>query len=292
MIVITTPTGTIGKQVLAQVLAAREKVRVIVRDASKLPADVRARVEVVEGSHGDAAVVNQAFRGADAVFWLVPADRKAASVLDAYVGFARPAIEAFRTHGVKRVVGISALGRGFPKDAGHVTATLSMDDQIAAAGVNYRAVCNPSFMDNLLRQVASIKTRGVISAPTPADLKAPICATRDIATVSAQLLLDSTWTGNSSVEVLGPEDLSYNEMAAVISEVIERPVRYQRTPDDEFKANLMAYGQSEAMAQALLNMYRAKNEGLDNLVPRTSENTTPTTFRQWCEEVLKPAFQG
>jgi hypothetical protein len=29
--------------------------------------------------------------------------------------------------------------------------------------------------------------------------------------------------------------------------------------------------------------------GLDNAVRRTSENSTPTSFREWCEEVLKPA---
>lgn len=33
----------------------------------------------------------------------------------------------------------------------------------------------------------------------------------------------------------------------------------------------------------------AKNDGLDNAEPRTRENTTPTSFRQWCVEVLKPA---
>ena len=33
----------------------------------------------------------------------------------------------------------------------------------------------------------------------------------------------------------------------------------------------------------------AKNEGLDNAVPRTPENSTPTSFRQWYEQVLKPA---
>ena len=36
------------------------------------------------------------------------------------------------------------------------------------------------------------------------------------------------------------------------------------------------------------DMAWAKNEGLDNGVQRTPENSTPTSFRQWCEEVLKP----
>ena len=36
-------------------------------------------------------------------------------------------------------------------------------------------------------------------------------------------------------------------------------------------------------------MMRAKDEGLDDGVPRTLQTASPTTFRQWCEEVLKPA---
>jgi hypothetical protein len=33
----------------------------------------------------------------------------------------------------------------------------------------------------------------------------------------------------------------------------------------------------------------AKNDGLGNAESRTPENTTPTSFRQWCEGVLTPA---
>jgi hypothetical protein len=33
----------------------------------------------------------------------------------------------------------------------------------------------------------------------------------------------------------------------------------------------------------------AKDDGVDNAEPRTPESTTPTSFRDWCEQVLKPA---
>jgi hypothetical protein len=49
---------------------------------------------------------------------------------------------------------------------------------------------------------------------------------------------------------------------------------------------------AELALQVMAEMAAAKNAGLDNAVPRTPENTTPTTFRQWCEEVLEPAVQG
>jgi uncharacterized protein YbjT (DUF2867 family) len=53
MIVITAPTSTIGRQVLENVLKDGEPVRVIARDPSRLPKQIRDRVEVVKGSHGD-----------------------------------------------------------------------------------------------------------------------------------------------------------------------------------------------------------------------------------------------
>ena len=291
MIVITAPAGLIGHQVLGNVLGSGQPVRVIMRDPSSLPAEARERVEVVQGSHGDFDVVDRAFAGADAVFWLVPPDPHADSAEAAYVDFTRPACDAFKRHGVQRVVGISALGRGTAAagHAGLVTASLAMDDLIASSGVSYRALTMPSFMDNLLRQVPAIKNRGMFFLPISGDRKLPSCATRDIAATAARLLLDDFWSGHGHVAVLGPEDLSFNDMAQIMSEVLGQPVRYQQIPARALKDRLTGTGMSDAMAQATVDMMTAKDQGLDNAEPRTPESTTPTSFRQWCEEVLKPA---
>ncbi|HEX6351602.1 NAD(P)H-binding protein [Actinophytocola sp.] len=292
MIVVTTPTGQIGRRVLDHLLDSGEPIRVVARDPARLPDHVRARVEVVEGSHGDLAVVTEAFAGADAVFWLVAADPRAESLEAAFLDFTRPACDALKNQGVARVVGVSALGRGVARDAGHVSASLAMDDLIASTGVSYRALAMPSFMDNLLWQVESISNNGVFFGPVSGDRKAPTCATRDIAAVAARLLLDSTWDGVADVPVLGPENLSQNDLAEIMSDVLGRPVRYQRVPMDAFRATQIEHGWSEAMAQGMVDMMAAKEAGLDNAEPRTPAATTPTTFRQWCEEVLKPAVQG
>ena len=292
MIVITTPTGQIGRQVLDRVLetAGAQPVRVIVRDPAKLPDQVRRRVEVVAGSHGDADVLDRAFEGANAVFWLVPPDDAAATIEEAYVGFTRPAADALKRHGVDRVVGISALGRGtdVAGRAGHVTASLAMDDLIAGTGVAYRALTMPSFMDNLIWQAVPIKTKGVFFGPIDGDRELPTCATRDIAATAARLLLDDDWSGFEEVPVLGPEDLSFNDMARIMSEVLGTPVRYQQIPFDTFTANLTGRGMSPMLAQAMTDMMTAKNNGLDNGVVRTPQNSTPTGFRQWCEDTLQP----
>jgi uncharacterized protein YbjT (DUF2867 family) len=291
MIVVTASTSSIGRQVVENLLGSGEPIRVIARDPSRLPSNVHEHVEVVQGSHGDLDVVTLAFKGADAVFWLPPPNPHATSVDAVYLDFTRPACAAFKSAGVKRVVGISALGRGtiVAANAGLVTASLAMDDLIASTGVSYRALTMPSFMDNLLRQVATIRSQGTFFSPIAGDRKSPTCATRDIAVAATKLLLDPSWSGLGHVAVLGPEDLSFDEMARIMSEVIGKPVRFQQIPGEAFKARLLGFGTSEAIAQATLDMMEAKNQGLDNGEPRTPENTIPTSFRQWCEEILKPA---
>jgi uncharacterized protein YbjT (DUF2867 family) len=249
------------------------------------------RVEVIEGSHGNIDVVNKAFAGADTVFWLVPPDPHARSIDAAFLDFTRPAAAAIRSHRVKRVVAVSALGRGTPmaRNAGYVTASFDMEDLIAGTGVAFRALTMPSFMDNILRQSESIRTRGIFFSPVSGDRKLPACATRDIAAAGARLLLDSAWSGRGHVAVLGPEDLSFNDMAEIISGVLGKGVRFQQTTFEAYKARFVELGMSEAMAQGMTDMAAAKNEGIDNAVTRTPENSTPTSFQQWCEEVLKPA---
>lgn len=76
MIVVTTPTGHIGSKVVRLLLEANEAVRVVVRDPAKLSPEVLAKVEVVQGSTDDEAVLYSAFEGAESVYWVVPPDWK------------------------------------------------------------------------------------------------------------------------------------------------------------------------------------------------------------------------
>jgi uncharacterized protein YbjT (DUF2867 family) len=291
MIVVTTPTGNIGSKLLTYLLESNEPVRVIVRDASRLPADLRERVDNVEGSHADPAIVDKAFQGADSVFWLAPPRHQIENLEAAYLDFTRSACEAFRTHGVQRVVAVSNLGRGTPwqNQAGVVTVCLQMCDLIAASGVHLRALALPGFMDNFLQQAGTLKAQGMFFNPLPGDQPYPICSTGDIAQVAARLLVDHTWTGVSDYPVLGPEDLSLNEMAGILTEVLGKPIRFKQVPFDAFRAQLLGHGMSEVFANALTEMFEAKAKGLDNGAPRTPESTTPTTFRRWAEQYLKPA---
>jgi uncharacterized protein YbjT (DUF2867 family) len=290
MILVTTPTGDIGRRVLSHLRAAHVAVRVIVRDASKLPLD--PQIDVVEGSMADAAIIARALPGVTRVFWLPPGDPALPSAEAAYAGVARAFCDALPGSQVTHVVGISALGRGWPKPAGHVTATLAVDDMIAATGVQYRALACASLMDNIARQAAPIRDLGRFFQPTPPDLKLPHVAKADVARIAAELLTDPHWTGVEALPLLGPEDLSFSEMAAILSDVLGRQIMPSELLMEDFRQMMRGFGTSEGMAQAYVEMLTAKNEGMDHLITPASRHATPTTFRMWCEDELLPMVSG
>lgn len=294
MIVVTGPTGQIGSKVIAHLLAADASVHVIARHPDKLSADVRARVKIIEGSHGDAAVLDRALPGMEALFWLVAADPGAASVDDAFVGFSRAGATAISRYSVARVVNVTAIGRGtrWADAAGYVTGSIRMDDLLAGTGAAFRGIAAPSLMENIARQIAPIREQGMFFGAQAGGRRMPTCATRDVAAVASRLLLDDGWNGIGHPAVLGPEDLSFNDMAAIMSDVLGKPIRYQQIALSDYRAGFVQRGFSAPMADGMADMAAAKDQGLDQTEPRTPDNTTPTSFREWCKSELKPAVLG
>lgn len=293
MIVITAPTSNIGHRIVADLVGAGQPLRLVARDPGKLPVDVRARVEIVEGSHGDPDVIDRALDGADAVFWLVPPNPRV-ELDEAYLDFTRPAAASIRKHGVGRVVSLTALGRGtrWADRAGLVTASIGMDDVLMETGAAFRGLAMPSFMDNVARQATAIGERGEITGPLEPDRRAPTTAARDVATLAASLLSKPDWTGQEGVPVLGPEDLSQNEMAAIATEALGRAVHYRQVSWEDFESQVRGMGMTRTYTEGYVEMFRAKDEGMDNVAAGgRGESRTATTFRQWCEEELKPLIK-
>ena len=293
MIVITTPTGDIGRQVLGRVLDSGEAVRVIVRDPSRLAPDVHVRAEVVQGSHSDPDVIAKALTGADRLFWLVPPASIDSPVPAAqyYLDFARPAAEAAASRGVG-IVGVTSLGHGYPGEAGLLSAALDMDALIERSGADYRALALPFFMENLHRQIQEIKEQGTFSMANAADRPLLMIATRDVAPAAAALLLDKSWNGQARTPLAGPDNLTPIQMAEVISETLGRSVTYRQVPVADLGAMMQRYGASEAMAQGMTGMIGAQNDGIYDAEPRDAGSVAATSFGQWCQDVLKPAVES
>ena len=119
-------------------------------------------------------------------------------------------------------------------------------------------------MEDTVRQAESIKNQGMFFSPIAGDRKLPALATRDIAATASRLLLDASWSGAGEVPLLGPEDLSFNDMVGIMSQVLGKDVRFRQITLEAYKDRFVRLGVSDAMAQGYTDMAWAKNEGLDN----------------------------
>lgn len=101
-------------------------------------------------------------------------------------------------------------------------------------------------------------------------------------------------------ELLGPRDLTYAETAAILGARIGHPgLPYVQMPGADMAAALVEAGLSPSFAGLYVEMTEAFNRGLVRpRAGRTAENSTPTTFEQFADElspsslVLRPSILG
>ena len=188
-----------------------------------------------------------------------------------------------------RVVGVTSLGRAYGKHAGLLSPAFAMDAAIESTGVAYRALAMPFFMENFLTQTEALKAQGAFFMPNAADRPLATVATRDIAAAAVRLLTDDSWVGQETVPVISADSLSPNEMAPVLSETLERPIRFQQVDGETYRTTMKRYGMSDAWAQGLVDMAIAQTDGIYETEQRALTAPAPTSFRRWCQEVLTRA---
>lgn len=291
-ILVTTPTGNVGRHVLDRLLADGADVSVLVRDPSRLPDAARARTRVVAGSLEDASAVRDALRGTRAAFFLVPPD----FATDDWAGFQRRVgrtfAEAARVEGVERVVFLSSAGAQRP-DFHAVTRLGEIERMLEAAVPHVRSLRAGFFFENFLSAVPTLAADGAIYMTLPPERRLAMIAARDIGAVAAALLRDDAWTGHGVRGVHGPADLTPLEAARTIGEALGATARYVEVPDAAMRGALLGVGASPHVADEYPRLMRAIATVPDyQAEPRTAETTTPTTLAEWAVGVLAPAVQG
>jgi uncharacterized protein YbjT (DUF2867 family) len=119
-------------------------------------------------------------------------------------------------------------------------------------------------------------------------------ATPDVGDYAAHRLLNLDFSGKQTRELLGERDLSMAEVTAEIARGIGRPgLRYQQFPYDQVQQVLTQMGIPPKKAAVYIEMFRAINTGvLAALEPRSPENTTPTSFEEFVQDVFAPAYRA
>lgn len=290
-ITITTPSGNIGSK-LADILlnSADAQVTVLARTPGKVEHLALRRARVVAGDQLDAAALDKAVDGADVLFWAVGMDYTAANVRARYNQFADAASGALRRHPQLRIVNVSSVGAQLPTGTGPIKGLYDAEQKLNAAGKNVIHLRANYFMENVLGSLPTIASDGAIYATTPGTATAEQVATADIAEAAANYLLRGPH-GHHAVDVSGPENISFDQVAATVSEAIGKPVRHVQVPPDALKAALTSAGLSADLAAELVELQQAMADG------RLSEQVGDlrwkgkVTFAKFAQEVIKPAYR-
>ncbi|MET7451410.1 hypothetical protein ABZT03_05820 [Streptomyces sp. NPDC005574] len=84
--------------------------------------------------------------------------------------------------------------------------------------------------------------------------------------------------------MLGPQDLSPSELARIMTEELGRPVRYQHQTFEELRSTLLGHGLDETFVDGMVDLKRAKDQGLDSGAARSPQAGPATGFAQWCAQ--------
>lgn len=272
-VLVLTATGTTGSQTVAA-LARRggAAVRAATRDPST--ATFPAGVTPVAFSLDDRATWGPALAGVDAVFFALPPFR------DDEVEVATALLAAAKAAGVTRIVKLSAAGVENAPDSTHRRLELAIE----ASGLAWVHLRPSFFHENFIEFYgATIRDPGAIYLPAGKG-RTGFVAAADIGAVAAAALLGDT-TGEAWT-LTGPESLDHDEVAAIFTEVLGKPVQFVDVPPQALADALRGHGANDVAIDTMVGLYDMVRAGwtggLSPDVPRVLGRPA-TSLRVWAE---------
>ena len=291
MYVILGASGNTGSIIANSLLSAGKKVRVVGRDSGRLQRFVDKGAEAFTADMSDAAALTKAFGGARAAYLMLPPAKSREEQERDSDAIAK----AVKESGLRYAVHLSSYGAQVPENTGPLVGLHASEEKLnAISGLNALHLRAGYFMENNLAAIGMIYGMGLVGNALLPDVKLPMIATRDVGNYAAQRLLHLDFSGKQTRELLGERDLSMTEVTAVIARGIGKPdLRYQQLSYDQVEQALIDLGVPPKGAALYVEMYKAINEQVVvPLEPRSPENTTPTSFESFVQDVFVAAYRG
>ncbi|MEV4352785.1 NmrA family NAD(P)-binding protein [Nonomuraea sp. NPDC049625] len=265
-ILVTGATGTVGRLVVEELLAAGQHVRALTRNPAK--AGLPESVEVVAGDLARPETLKDAFEGVTGAHFINFAGDDYAPLPDG-AAIAELAVKA----GVRRVTVLGGREDG------------PLEQALAATDLEWTLLHPVEFMSNTLRWWAqTVKTEGVIKEPFGDRLSA-LVHERDIAAVAATVLVEGGHGGRTYV-LTGPEAITLRQKVEILGTSIGSRVEYVELTVDEARAKWAADGMGEQTIEFLVQALGNTPEVGYTVVPTVREVTgrDARSFAQWASE--------
>jgi ergot alkaloid biosynthesis protein len=272
-VLVTGAAGNTGRRVAARLGEWGLTVRAAVRNGAP-PDEARERVRF---DWADPSTHEEALAGVDRMYLLAPAFVEDPSTLMV------PFIERALARGVRRVVLLSssALPEGTPG--------LGRVHRLLRERAPEWAVLQPSwFMQNFVNahhhHGVTLLRDGLMMTST-GDGHVGFVDADDIAEVAARALADTSSHDTAHV-ITGPQALSYDDIAAILSRVAGRPIRHVHVSAAEAQRRMMSAGMPERYAGFLVQLDEAIRAGAEARVTDTVSRVTgrePHSFESFAK---------
>ncbi|MFJ3224704.1 NAD(P)H-binding protein [Streptomyces sp. NPDC086783] len=284
-IAVTTPTGNVGRHVVAMLVRAGVRPRVLVRDPGRLAPDLRREVDAVQVDQHDAGAVAAATHDVDALYWVDPTPGGEDPLAD-HARATTAVVRAVAENRIGRVVFQSSVGAEKRQGAGEIDGLAQTEVALDGLGVDVTHLRCGYFFTNLELQLDALRA-GCLQVILPLDQPMPWVAPRDIAEVAVTRLLSTDWTGRHVQAVHGPGDLTWREVAEILTEATGRRIGVERITDDAMRAQLGQAGLGDKAVEAIVGMSTGLREDFVPEQLRSVRTTTPTTLAAWAYERLR-----
>ncbi|WP_113704398.1 NAD(P)H-binding protein [Nonomuraea lactucae] len=270
-ILVTGPTGNVGKHVVSRLAEAGLAVRALVRDPSR--ARLPAGVEVVRGDLTAPETLEPALRDVEAVFLIWP-------------GFAaetaEPVVAAVAKQ-ARRVVYLSADVAELAEDEEPTLFHQELERLIRRTGMAWTFLRPSGFATNTLGWAGQIR-QGVVRWPY-GEASRSLIHEEDIAAVAVHVLTSGGHAGAAYV-ITGPERLTQAEQVRIIGEATGREVRWEELPPETAREELLAAWGDPGFVDGALAAWAsfvAAPERVTDTVRRLL-GRQPRTFREWAAD--------
>ncbi len=253
-ILVTGATGNVSEQVVQGLLAQGANVRAGVRDPGRAARLADAGAEVSRYDHDDPATIAAAFEGIDRAFLFVP-------FVPGFSALAESALEAAKNANVRHIVKLSAAGADPGADLWVAREHGRADEKVRSSGIGFTVLRPTFFQDNVLTYAMdSLKKEGAFYGASGGQ-RTSFVSTADIAAVAVEVLMSPESHAGQTYDLTGGEALTGEEVAALLTTVGGRPIRYVDLSLEQFEAGARSQGTPEPYIEAFVGLERVKANG-------------------------------
>jgi uncharacterized protein YbjT (DUF2867 family) len=224
-------TGTVGSQVVAELVSRKAEVHVLTRNAEKVAA-LPSAARAVSGDLLEPATIRSAFQGMDGVFLLNPV-----STTESHEGLM--AVCGARLAGVKRLVYMSVQGADDGPYLPHFGSKVGVEAGVKASSFEWTILRPNNFYQNDSWFRDAILQYSVYPQPL-GDAGVSRVDVRDIAEAAAIALTTGAHAGQT-YNLVGPKPLTGKGTAEIWSRVLGRPVAYAGNDLDAWEKQSLQY---------------------------------------------------